>query len=113
MNNKNARERITAMNTLTATIDHARLQGYTENFIVTDAGLCVEAKNKCFSPTQVVIVDFFRFEGESDPGDESVLYVIETVDGTLGILVDAYGLYANETINRFIQSVKDINKQPD
>lgn len=36
----------------------------------------------------------FRFEGMSSTDDNSILYVISSKDGIKGLLVDAYGVYA-------------------
>ena len=36
----------------------------------------------------------YRFEGDSSPDDNSVLYAIESKGGIKGVLVDAYGTYA-------------------
>ncbi len=40
------------------------------------------------------VVEFYRFEGASNPDDNSILYAIETSDGLKGLLVDAYGAYS-------------------
>ena len=65
------------------------------------------------APDEVVAVNFFRFEGPSNPDDMSILYAIETTDGRKGTLVDAYGIYADEKTGEFFQSVeihKKVNK---
>jgi hypothetical protein len=36
----------------------------------------------------------------------SILYAIETSDGTKGTLVDAYGLYADEQTGSFMKEVE-------
>lgn len=36
----------------------------------------------------------FRFEGMSSTDDNSILYAISSKDGIKGLLVDAYGVYA-------------------
>jgi hypothetical protein len=59
----------------------------------------------------VKIVNFYRFEGVSDPGDMTVLYVIETNDGVKGTLADGYGPYASEDASKFITKVTEIQKQ--
>jgi hypothetical protein len=59
----------------------------------------------------VHVVDFFRFEGESDPADNSILYAIETDDGKKGILSDAYGPYADINVTKFMKQVEDITKK--
>ncbi|WP_315824238.1 hypothetical protein [Paraflavitalea speifideaquila] len=37
------------------------------------------------------IIRTFRFEGESNPDDSSILYVIEANDGLIGYSLDSYG----------------------
>ena len=57
------------------------------------------------------IIDFFRFEGQSDPADNAIMYVVETTDGSKGTLVDAYGAYADEHMNKFMSEVEEISKK--
>jgi hypothetical protein len=85
--------------------------GYTEDFKITEQGLESLNKQKNYSPEQIQIVNFFRFEGVSTPGDNAVLYVIETTDGTKGTLIDAYGIYNDARIGKFIKDVERIQKK--
>ena len=85
-------------------------EGYVEDFQVTEKGLATFDHRKNFGPDKVSIVNFYRFEGESDPGDNTILYVIETNDGTKGTLVDGYGAYAGEEVSKFIVEVEKIQK---
>jgi hypothetical protein len=98
------------MPTLTEKINKALQHGYTENFKITARGLTDEMGGKYYSPSQVHIPNFHRFEGYSDPQDNAILYWIETNDGRRGILVDAYGPYADVKVNNFIREVEDIQK---
>ena len=45
-------------------------------------------------PEEFEIKEFYRFEGMSDPDDNAVLYAIQSNQGIKGVLVDAYGTYA-------------------
>ena len=101
----------TYMKTLASCITQLQSEGFKENFIVKDDKL--QASEKSYSPGQVDILNFYRFEGESDPADNSILYAIETDDGTRGLLTDAYGAYADESISRFIVEVENITKKTD
>lgn len=47
-----------------------------------------------------------RFEGGSDPDDASIVYAIETRSGTKGLLVDAFGPYANPEVGRLLETVE-------
>jgi hypothetical protein len=93
---------------------HRRMEekGYTDQFQAAEGGgLKRVDDDKVYSPMEVKVVNFFRFEGISDPDDMSILYVIETSDGRKGTLIDAYGLYADDNIGEFMKEVEDIQKK--
>ena len=94
---------------------HAKLvkDGFTENFKITESGLKNLSNEEVFKPEEVHVVNFFRFEGESDPADNSILYAIETSNGTKGTLNDAYGPYADPNVSKFMKQVEDITKKTD
>jgi len=98
------------MNTLSACVNKLVSEGYTGNFIVDEKGLAIAENGKHYKPNQVHIKNFFRFEGDSDPADNSILYAIELDDGTKGTLTDAYGSYNDPNIGKFIKQVEDIEK---
>lgn len=85
--------------------------GYTEDFKVTDRGLESVQNGKAYQPEEVNVVNFFRFEGTSNPDDEAVIYVIETGDGTKGTLTDAYGVYMDPQVSAFMKQVENIKKK--
>jgi hypothetical protein len=99
------------MNTLTDRVNKAVKDGYTDNLKVTKQGLYSTNKDKTYAPADVQVKDFSRFEGQSDPADNAILYVIETQDGVKGTLIDAYGAYADENVNKFMTEVEEINKK--
>ena len=98
------------MKDLASCVNQMKQEGYKEDFQVTEEGLHTFDKSKSYRADQVRIVSFYRFEGESDPGDNTILYVIETDDGTKGTLVDGYGTYADENVSKFIVQVEKIQK---
>ena len=99
------------MNTLSASVNKLVSEGYTENFKVDKKGLATTDDGKHYKPDEVHIKNFFRFEGDSDPGDSAILYAIELDDGTKGTLTDAYGTYDDEDVGKFIKQVEDIEKK--
>ena len=99
------------MKTLALCLNKVIKEGYTEDFKVSDNALTSLSDNTKYDPEQVHVVNFFRFEGNSDPADNSILYVIETSDGKKGTLVDAYGPYAEEKVNKFMKQVEDVQKK--
>lgn len=101
----------TFMSELDRCINRLGEKGYTDQFKVERKHLqSLTDSKKRYKPKDVKAVNFFRFEGISDPDDMSILYAIETTDGRKGTLVDAYGLYSDDETGEFMQSV-DINKK--
>ena len=86
-------------------------EGYTENFTIEDNRLKCVSCDQDYSPKDIHIKNFFRFEGASDPDDNDILYVIETNDGKKGTIVDAYGAYADADTSAFITEVEQIQKK--
>ena len=99
------------LKTLSSCIESLQKQGYIKNFMVNDKGLYDIEADKVYTPELVKIPNFYRFEGESDPGDSSILYAIETEDGVKGLLSDSYGPYSDPEVAKFITEVQEINKR--
>ena len=73
-----------------------KARGYTINFnIAFDKLICSENKT-ILNPEEFEIVEVHRFEGNSNPADEDVVYAVESKDGNIkGSLSSAFGLYAD------------------
>jgi hypothetical protein len=87
-------------------VNLAKENGYTEDFIVRGKLLYPMYKNRSYLAEDVNIVNFLRFEGATDPGDSSIVYLVETEDGRKGTLTDAFGVYADENIGKFVKEVE-------
>ncbi len=99
------------MKTLADCLNKMVKDGYTEDFKVSENGMLSLQHEKLYHPEDVHIKNFFRFEGASDPADNSILYAIETNDGIKGTLTDAYGPYADPQVTKFMEEVADIGKK--
>jgi hypothetical protein len=99
------------MNSLAICLNKMVKEGYTEDFRITERGLESLHRHSNYKPEQIEIINFFRFEGESDPDDNAILYVIETNDGTKGILIDVFGVYNNPKVSKFIKNVETVKKK--
>ncbi|UOG74845.1 hypothetical protein MTX78_22360 [Hymenobacter tibetensis] len=88
--------------------------GFTADFRVSEGRLFTintrDEQTKSYAPNEVVIVDFYRFEGESDPDDMSILYALETADGVRGTISSAYGTYGDSDALDFLKQVEDLGK---
>jgi hypothetical protein len=109
--NNTQKPQVPFMKTLMECINKMVKDGYTDNLKMTKQGLYSPQKDRTYTPEEVTIINFYRFEGQSDPADNAILYVIETTDGVKGTLVDAYGAYADEAISKFTKQVEEINKK--
>lgn len=86
--------------------------GFTQDFNVADGRLHTIGSDstRSYTPEEVTIVDFYRFEGESNPDDMSILYAIEAHDGVKGTLSSSYGVYADTDTDDFLKQVEDLGK---
>lgn len=84
-----------AYDTLSQALNDLQHRGFDHDFNLLEN--CIECKTKqsLYDPEQFNVLEVYRFEGMTNPDDNSVLYAIETEDGVRGTLVDAYGVYAD------------------
>ncbi len=80
---------------LVEAIDDLRKRGFTNDFNLKESCVVCAGLQLELQPEDFEIVEVHRFEGATNPDDSSVLYAIEGKDGHKGVLVDAYGVYAN------------------
>lgn len=100
------------MSPLTDRMEASKKRGFTENFEVISATTMVSYnKEEEYAPTDVSIVDHYRFEGMSDPGDNNILYEIETSTGKQGILIAPYGPDCPAHVAEFVANIPQIEKQ--
>jgi hypothetical protein len=88
--------------------------GFGYNFRIENKKLVASELNKKFDPAQIRIVNTYRFEGDTNPDDMSILYAIEAKSGERGLLVNAYGPAADLELNDFLteSSAVAANEKP-
>lgn len=91
--------------TLAGAVDGLRGSGFVEHFGVSGGALRSFDSGTRFGAAEVVIREYHRFEGVSDPDDMSIVYGIESQSGVRGTLVDAYGVYSDASVSAFLQGV--------
>jgi hypothetical protein len=99
------------MKSLSTCLNKMVTDGYVEDFKASDRGLESLNSGKWYKPEEVQVINFFRFEGMSDPDDNAILYVIRTSDGTKGTLIDGYGVYMDPKLSAFMKEVENIQKK--
>lgn len=93
--------------TMAEAVDELRRRGFTTEFAVNNENGQVTAGDETFTSDELTIVEHHRFEGMSDPDDSSVVYALEAPNGLKGVLVDAYGAYANWKTGALLKHTKD------
>jgi hypothetical protein len=57
-------------------------------------------------PNEFEITEVYRFEGDSDPADEAIVYAIESKHGEKGVLVNGFGIYSDSVSDELIEKLK-------
>ena len=97
------------MTTLSQIMNKLHDKGYDNELKVSDHGRMQSADNdQVYDPEDLKIIKTYRFEGESDPSDSSVLYLLEDQEGRKGYVLDAYGMYTSHDESGFDEFLKKI-----
>lgn len=96
----------TGYSSLSVAIDDLQKKGYTEDFTLVAEGIESKALKRKWNAGELEVVDYYRFEGMSNPSDNTILYLIETRGGEKGLLVDVYGADIGEISPEMIKKLK-------
>jgi hypothetical protein len=95
-----------SFDTVTETLNWLSSEGFTQDFNL--AYNCIEYNNGTGSmqPEDFHIEWVFRFEGDTDPGDEEIVYGITSSKYNVkGVLLSAYGMYADPISDQMIKKL--------
>lgn len=92
--------------TLSQAVDDLQRRGYTDDIQLGGHCVVCKVKDAELDPDDFEIDEFHRFEGATDPGDASIVYAISSERfGVKGLLVNAYGTYANPLTQRMVSKL--------
>ena len=93
--------------TLSQTINALKVDGYSLDFNIRQDRIMCHQTNTVLSPEDFEIDKLYRFEGVSNPDDQSVLYAISSFKfGVKGVLVNGYGISADAATDAIIEKLK-------
>lgn len=90
--------------TVSEAINKLRAEGFITDFNLEDN--CIICNTVKFNVEELEIVDVYRYEGNSDPSDEAIVYAIESKSGVKGILVNGYGASSDSRTSGIIEKIR-------
>lgn len=92
--------------TVVAAINGLRERGYKTDLNLAFDKLICSGTDTCLNPNEFEIVEVHRFEGNSNPADQDVVYAIESKQGDIkGVLTSAFGPYADAASTEMMQKL--------
>ncbi|MDZ4714157.1 MAG: phosphoribosylpyrophosphate synthetase [Cytophagales bacterium] len=70
-------------------------KGYTEDLNLHPEWIECPKLDLRLKPEEFHVDEVYRFEGMNNPADSEILYAISSTRGVKGLLIDAYGVYAD------------------
>ena len=94
-----------AYDTVTDAINGLKKRGYTIDFNLDYNCIICHETPISLLPSEFEITEVYRFEGDSDPADEAVVYAIESKHGHKGLLVNGFGISADTISDEMIEKL--------
>lgn len=89
--------------TVLEAIQNLRNEGYEVDFNLEEN--CLTCSGNSYTVNDFEIEQVYRYEGETNPSDEATVYGIASKDGLKGILVTAYGAYADNASSAILRKL--------
>jgi len=92
--------------TVSEAINDLAKRGYTSDFKVLSDKECLVCNKTAvqLSPAEFEIDETYRFEGNTDPGDEMIVHAISSIKHNIkGIIVNGYGMYSDAATSKIVE----------
>lgn len=94
--------------TVSEALNDLAKRGFSHDFNIHEESDCLVCNNTMtqLSPDEFEIVETYRFEGDTDPADEMIVYAISSMKHNLkGTLINAYGIYADASTSKVVEKL--------
>lgn len=91
--------------TLSEALNDLAKRGFVNDFNIKCNGILCKNLDLILKPEDFEIKEFYRFEGNSNPDDEEIVYAIESLNGIKGVLVNAFGIYSDDVSAELIKKL--------
>lgn len=97
---------MTEMSTVSQVLNSLKKDGYTVDFNLNDTCIICHEQSLELYPEEFVVDKHYRFEGQSDPGDEAIVYAISSINGDVkGTLVNGFGIYSDPATDALLKAL--------
>ncbi len=94
-----------AYDTVSQAVNGLKERGYSIDFNLEYDCIVCHKTPVSLMPNEFEITEVYRFEGNTDPADEAVVYAIESKHGQKGVLVNGFGPSADSISSDMIQKL--------
>ncbi len=94
--------------TVSEALNDLAKRGFTHDFNIHEEADCLICTNTMtqLSPEEFEIVETYRFEGDTDPADEMIIFAISSRKHNLkGTLLNGYGIYADSSNSKIVEKL--------
>jgi hypothetical protein len=92
--------------TMVDALNDLKERGFNLDFNLAQGVLHNSTKNITLHPKDFEIVELYRFEGESDPADNSIVYALNSDKyNAKGVFVNAYGVYSDDISEELLKKL--------
>ncbi len=95
------------MDSISTVLSMLKTKKQDNEFVINGTGQ-LSLFGKSYSHHEIKIIKTYRFEGDSDPADAAIIYLILTQDGIIGYSLDAYGVYTNHMNDGYAGLIQQI-----
>lgn len=100
--------------TLSEAVNDLQKRGYTYDFLIPDEQECLYCKEHSLelSPEEFVIDETYRFEGMTDPGDESIVFAISSQEHSIkGLVINSFGAKFGYRSSKLVEELYKKSRQ--
>jgi hypothetical protein len=92
--------------TVVEALNGLKQRGFTLDFNLANDTLHSSSENIYLQPADFSITEIHRFEGMSDPADNTIIYGIESPKYNVkGVFLNAYGVYSDDVSEELLKKL--------
>ena len=100
-----------AMETVSEALQRLTAAGYADEYVADAQGLRSRSNGSVHPPGRFLVDEIVRFEGDSDPSDESAVFALTfEADGTKGTYTVAYGPMMDGLDGEMVRRLRSLSR---